>query len=495
MSYSTARKIAKVIAILTIVAMIVTSFSFVFFSAVPSVVYAETIGTSQTSDANVDKELTFMKLLMQDIKENYKDSITYRRMIDGAYQGLFESLDPHSVYYPTNDAKADFITAVDGEFVGIGVYLDTSTGECVIVAPLAGTPAEKAGIRPGDVIVEIDGVDVRDLSAEEIASRLTGGIGTKVTIGLERDHNLTVIRYTMIREKIKVTSVTEKMLENSIGYIKIDSFDNDTAIEFTAAKLKLIEQGMKYMIIDLRNNPGGYINQATPIANQLMPAGPIMFYEHQGKIIDTIYADGKGITYIPIAVLINSGSASASEILAGALQDSGAAVLVGTQSYGKGTAQQIVDLTNGAAMKLSEYYFLTPHKTKIDHIGLAPDYVVDNLLGSDEEIQKLIDEAAAFAPMAETDKPKAGDTGLNVYGAQQRLAFLGYDVEPTGFMDAATVTAVKQFQKNSGMFEYGVLDQTTRTKLSDAVTDFIINAAYDGSDPQLKKAIEVVMKK
>ncbi len=513
MSQSTARKIAKVIAILIIVAMVLTSFSFVFLSVGQSVSYAATtqvvpakIAAAQTTQAltatitatedsaYINSELDFMKQLVQDIKKNYKDDVTYKQMIDGAFKGIFESLDPHSVYYATTEARDDFVTTVDGEFSGVGVSLDTASGQCVVVAPISGTPAAKAGILPGDIVVEVDGKDVRKLTGDEIVALLRGAVGTKVSLGIERAGSNGVITFALIREVIKVKAVSGKMLENGIGYIKIDSFDNDTDKEFTAMKLQLLAQGMTKMIIDLRNNPGGYIDVAANIADQIMPAGTIVSFEKQGKTVDKITASGVGITHLKIAVLINNGSASSSEILAGALQDTKSAVLVGEQSYGKGTAQQVIELANGASMKLSKYYFLTPSNRKIDHVGLTPDYVVTNKIGSEAENKLMLSRVTAFAPMIENTKPKAGDKGLNVYGAQERLAFLGYKLQASGVMDAATVSSVKLFQKSSGLYAYGGLDNTTRMALSKAITDYVSKATVDGSDPQLLKAIEIVQK-
>ncbi len=492
MSHNTARKIAKIIAVLTAIAMIVTSFSFMLFAAAPTVVYAETSGSSAAQEAYVDAELEFMKELMEDIRYNYKDEITYEQMVDGAFKGIFDSLDPHSVYYSTNEEKEDFVNSVDGRFSGIGVSLDSSSGQCVVIAPIAGTPADRAGILPGDIVVDIDGTDVTSFQSDKIVSMLRGEAGTEVTVGVRRSGHSGIIKFVLVREVIVLSSVSGKMLEDGIGYIKIDSFDSDTDREFTAEKLKLIKQGMKRLVIDLRNNPGGYIGVAADIANQLMPAGPIVHFEQQGDIKDSIEASGAGITYLSVAVLINEGSASSSEILAGALQDSGAAVLVGTQSYGKGTAQRVVSLKNGASMKLSEYYFLTPDKNVIDKIGLTPDYVVENATGGDEELKAMIEETENFAPMPEPDKPKAGDMGLNVFGAQQRLEFLGYEVQVTGTMDTGTVSAVRLFQKGSGLYAYGVLDVTTRGALVKAVAERIGDAARSDADLQLEKAIEVV---
>jgi carboxyl-terminal processing protease len=487
MNHNTARKIAKVIAIVTVIAMVVTSFSFVFLLFGSTAVYA-----AETTDKTyVNAELDFMKTLMDEIKGEYKDQITYQQLVNGALKGIFDTLDPFSVYYPTEQAKNDFIDNVNGEFSGVGVSLDVIGNTCKVVAPISGGPAEKAGVKSGDVIVDVNGRNVRNLP-NDIPNLLRGQAGSKVSFAVERPGHVGLIRFTITREVIKVYAVSSKMIDSEIGYIKIDSFDNDVDKEFTGAKLNLMSKGMKYLILDLRNNPGGYIIGATNIANQLIASGPIIHFEQQGKVLETVNSTGVFYKDFPMVVLMNEGSASASEILGGALQDTKQATIVGVTSYGKGTAQQVESLANGAGMKLSKYYFLTPNKTKIDKIGIIPDIEVSNMLLSEEELRVLTDKVNSYAPMIENNKPKSGDKGLNVFGAQQRLAFLGYKLNVNGIMDYQTVLAVKQYQKQSKMYSYGVLDNSTRNKLDEDVIKYVAGLVTDKSDPQLLKAIEVV---
>ena len=503
MDHNTARKIAKVIAIITIIAMVVTSFSFVFLLFGSNAVYAAEVGskgaftenlvatTENTNNVDVNAEMNYMKTLIEQIKAEYKDQVSYEQLVNGAYKGIFDTLDPFSVYYPTQKEQNDFVTTVNGEFQGVGLSLDVINGVCKVVSPISGGPAESAGILSGDVIVEINGRNVRDIP-EQVPSLLRGEAGSKVGIGIERPGHTGIIRFTITREVIRINAVSYRMLDTETGYIKIDSFDKDVDKEFTGAKLNLLSQGMKYLILDLRNNPGGYIIGATNIANQLIAKGPIVSFEQQGKIVETINSTGAFFTDFPMVVLMNEGSASASEILGGALKDSGQAIIIGVPSYGKGTAQQVEKLPNGAGMKLSKYYFLTPNNKKIDHIGIIPDIEISNKMMSAPEIKALADKVDAFAPMIETAKPKPGDKGLNVYGAQQRLGFLGYKVKINGVMDWQTVTAMKAFQDKHKLYPYGVLDNSTRNAINDEIIRYIAGLVNDKTDPQLSKAIEVI---
>lgn len=483
------RKIAKIIAIIIAVAMIVTSFSFILFIPAMfgmegSVVYA----SSAEDNSYLSQQLKNLEQYIKYIQKYYKDDITYEKLINGAFNGITEALDdPYSVYYEKQEEGDSFIESVSGEFSGVGVSMESYFGQCRVVTPIAGTPAEKAGIKSGDIITKVDDVDVTSKTLEEVVALMRGAAGTKVNLTIDREGQ--ALNFSIIRETIKNKSVNYKILENSIGYIQITSFDNDTNDEFRMARIALVNKGADSLILDVRNNPGGLINTATDIANQLMPKGPITHFEQKGKITETISATGAESYSLPTVLLVNEGSASASEILAGALQDSKTATLVGTTTYGKGVAQQISTFSTGATMKLSMYYFLTPNKKKIDHIGITPDYIVKNSVKVN--VEELTQKYFSFAPMSEKVKPKTGDVGLNVYGAQQRLALIGYNVETTGSMDAKTVSAVSKFQKDSGLSPYGVLDYTTMSRLDKAATDYI-TGANSGSDLQLEKGIELL---
>ncbi len=487
MNPNTTKRIAKVIAFIVALAMIITSFSFVMmvpglFGMKGSVVYAA------SADEYLDQQMENLKQYMQYINKNYKDEITFDQMVNGAFQGVTDSLeDPYSVYYGSSDEGENFIETVSGEFSGVGLSLEDYNGQCRVVAPIPGTPADKSGIISGDIVTKVDGVDISSKTLNEAVSMMRGEEGTKVTLVIERGGK--PLSFTLTRAKIKTVSVNSKVLENNIGYIQITSFDNDTNKEFSSALAELEKKGVTALIIDVRNNPGGLVSTAMEIANQLMPKGPISHFMQKNEIVETYSATGNSDFDLPTVLLVNEGSASSSEILAGALQDSKTATLVGTTTYGKGVAQQITSFSDGSSMKLSMYYFLTPNKKKIDHVGIVPDYTVQN--GSKEEAKLLAEQYAAFAPMIEKVKPKAGSVGLNVFGAQQRLAMLGYPVKVTGTMDEATVAAVKKFQSEKKLYAGGILDYTTMGALDKATVTYI-TGVKDGQDLQLKKAIELL---
>lgn len=483
-----ARKIAKIIAIIIALTMIITSFSFVFmlpglFGWQGSVVYA---ATSDTAD--LDTQMSNLEQYIEYIHKYYKDDVTYNQLVDGAFNGVIQSLgDPYSVYFGGTEEGENFIEAVTGEFVGVGLSLEEFDGKCRVVAPIPETPADKSGIKSGDIILKVDGTNTVSKTLDEVVSMMRGQEGTKVTILVERDGKS--LSFTLTRAVIKTVSVYSKVLDNQIGYIQITSFDNDTNTEFKNALAALEKQGIKSLIIDERNNPGGLTNTAMDIANQLMPKGPISYFMTKGEVVESYFADGSSNFNLPTVLLVNEGSASASEILAGALQDSKTAKVVGTTTFGKGVAQVIFDYPKNTETKLSMYYFVTPDKHTIHHVGITPDYTVQNTAKADAEA--LAEKYMGFAPMSEKVKPVAGAIGLNVYGAQQRLALIGYPVTVTGLMDAATVDAVKKFQKEYGLYASGTLDYTTMNTLDKMSVNFI-TGAKDAKDLQLQKAIDLL---
>ncbi len=478
MSRNMVRKIAKIIAWTLAVALVVTSFTFMFSFGGEAVYGA-------VSDGTINSGL--MEEIASEIEEHYKDEADIKRILDGAYKGMIEALDdPYSVYYSSSEERGSFEESVSGEYSGVGLHLESFFGACRVAAPLPGSPAKKAGISAKDIIVDVDGINVSNVSLDAVSSMLRGKEGTKVTVTVLRDN--VSISFDLVREKINTVSVHFEMLPHDIGYIRIDSFDGDSHIEFKNAKLQLIAKGAKGFIVDVRDNPGGYVDVACAIAEQMMPKGPIVHFERRGAVTGTVEADGKGDLNIPLVLLVNGGSASASEILAAAWQDSGTAALVGTVTYGKGVAQQIIPLKNGGSIKLSTLYFLTPDKRSINGKGLNPDYHIDFKI--EDSAKELLARYKSFAPMSEKVKPSLGSVGLNVYGAKQRLSMLGYPVAVNGNMDESTAAAVKAFQKTCGLYPYGVLDYSTMYALDEAVLSFI---SADSRDVQLDKAVEVLM--
>jgi len=484
------RKTVKTIAFIIIIALVVTSFSFIFF--LPGISFgAEIVAQTTAQDQKyLNEKVKELENFIKLIHENYKDEVDYKTLMNGAFEGAMYSLDdPYSVFFVDSAEGQAFIESSTGEYEGIGVGIGAvGDGRCEVTSVAKGGPADKAGIKIGDLIVKVDGQNVTGKAVSEISSMLKGKSGTVVKVTVKRGDNEQ--EFSLTRGVINTTSVLYEMLEDNIGYIEIMGFTKSGFTEFKNAKSELIKSGAKSLIIDVRDNPGGLIGAALDIADELIESGYLVHLMQKGKIIESTRAVDKKITKMPTVLLVNENSASASEILAGALKDNKAAVLVGTTTFGKGAAQYYDETKDGYPFKLSVYYFLTPNKDVIDAVGIKPDYVVRN--GAGEFREEAAKAYMLFAPFAEKVKPVSGNTGLTVFAAQQRLAMLGYKVSLTAVMDEATVSAVKQFQKENGLYAGGNLDFTTQGKIDEATLLYISGESDD--DLQLAKAIELLKK-
>ncbi len=482
------QKTVRVIALIIVLAMVITSVAFVFFST--GAYAAEAPQPSTVSDEELqelEQRLDSLEEYMLFIKKFFKDDVSLDKLINGAFDGTTDILgDPYSIYYEDAQTASNYQQDVSGNYEGVGVTIQRSGGQCVITDLAFGGPAAGAGIQTGDVILELDGIDISEKTLAEISSMLRGEAGTKVNIKILR--NGAVYEIDVTRALIAATSVKYELLENDIGYIKISSFDNDSDFELKKARIALIDSGAKSLILDIRDNGGGLINVAVRIADQFIEEGPITHLYRQGELVNTIEATRTNENSIPMTVLVNSKSASASELLAGALQDSEKATIVGTKTYGKGIAQALGTLEDQGGYKLSICYFLTPDQRDIDGVGITPDVEVQNHVA--EDMMAAQSFYAGFAPMNEKVKASQGMTGLNVYGAQQRLQLMGYNVKITGVMDAGTVAAVRSFQSVAGLWAYGVLDYTTMKSLDTAAYNYAYGIAAD--DAQLKEAIRIL---
>ncbi|MBQ6948256.1 MAG: S41 family peptidase, partial [Firmicutes bacterium] len=332
-----ARLLALIIAVVMVLTTLLMGLPMIYGS---SELYVYGASSAVASREDVDEELEFLGDLIEGIKDIYKDEVSYETLIDGAYQGVFDALkDPYSEYFRTEEESAAFKEQSDGEFEGIGITMeDDGKGRCHVVAPVKGSPAEDAGLMAGDIVVSVDGTSLEGRSLSEWGDLIRGKAGTDVVLVVERDGMR--LTFTVTRAKIKTEAVTWEMLENNIGYIQITQFDNDADREFLLKRAGALHAGAEALIIDVRNNTGGHVDVALNIANLLIPGEDkiIMEMTRQGEVVGTAATNGAGMEGIPVVLLINEGSASASEILAGALKDNGAATLVGTTTYGKGIA-------------------------------------------------------------------------------------------------------------------------------------------------------------
>ena len=329
-----------------------------------------------TSDSNLAKSLKGIETIVKSKYLNVSD-IDETSAIDGAIEGYINSLgDEYAEYIPADKMK-EYTEGIMGNFVGIGIYMVKNTEKDLVqvLSPIRESPAEKVGIKAGDLITKVNGVSYTANQMSEMANTIKGEEGSKVTIEVLRGEQ--ILTFEVTREKVNTNPVYSEKLENDIGYLEITSFDEGVAEDFKAKYLSLKEQGIKGLVIDLRDNGGGLVAEALKIVDYIVP-------KDQTALI-TVDKDGKeeisktkedAIITEPIVLLVNSSSASASEIMAGALKDLKCATIVGTKTYGKGVIQQLLTLSNGAGLKITVEEYYTPNKTKINKVGITPDYEV-----------------------------------------------------------------------------------------------------------------------
>lgn len=313
------------------------------------------------------------------IQENFLWESTVDGMFEGATAGLVNSLgDKYSVYYSQEETK-ELYQSVQGIFGGIGIYIPDAEDRTVVSALVEGGPSERAGILAGDVVITVDDEDVSNWSSEKVVSKLRGDIGTEVRVSVMRESDQSIHDFTIIREAIDETSASAAMLkdEPDIAYLRISKFATNTDEETIEALNKLIQdKGFKGLIIDLRNNGGGDVDAAVNIASLFVPAGPVVHIVDKAGNSETKSSNGAQIQ-VPLVVLVNEYSASASEIFAGAIKDTKVGTLVGTTTYGKGIVQVIYPLGDGSSVKLTQSRYLTPNKNDINTVGIEPDVYCD----------------------------------------------------------------------------------------------------------------------
>lgn len=337
---------------------------------------ASSILSSLTSETNLTKSLKSIEKLVNSKYLNVSD-IDETKAIDGAIEGYIDSLgDEYTEYIPADEMK-EYTESIMGNFVGIGIYMIQNTEKNLVqvLSPIRESPAEKAGIKAGDLITKVNGVSYTADQMTEMSKTIKGEEGSNVTIEVLRGEQ--TLTFEVTRAKVNTNPIYSEKLENNIGYLEITSFDEGVAEDFKSKYLALKEQGIKGLVIDLRDNGGGIVDEALKIVDYIVP-------KNQTTLI-TVDKDGKEevskskedrLVEEPVVVLVNSSSASASEIMAGALKDLKCATIVGTKTYGKGVIQQLLTLSNGAGLKITVEEYYTPNKTKINKVGITPDYEV-----------------------------------------------------------------------------------------------------------------------
>jgi carboxyl-terminal processing protease len=308
------------------------------------------------------------------VKNRYVSDVAGEDLLAGAVKGAVAALgDPYSEYM---DAKVykEFVIGTKGTFGGVGIVLGMRDKQLTIIAPIEGTPADVAGLASGDRILKINGQETKEMALDEAVGMIRGREGTDVTLTVGRGADVT--DYTITRAIIQIKSVSGKMLEGGIGYIRLSIFNETTSSDLAAKLQELEAQGLSAVILDLRNNPGGLLDEGIKVASTFVPQGPVVSVVVKDGTRDTAYSH-LAVPRWPLVVLVNGGSASASEIVAGAIQDTGAGTLVGVKTFGKGSVQTVIKMNDGSAVKLTIAKYLTPKDRAINGTGLEPDVTVE----------------------------------------------------------------------------------------------------------------------
>jgi carboxyl-terminal processing protease len=339
-------------------------------------------GQSQKVSAlsnNMYEDLKVFTDVLGLIQKDYVEETKSKDLVYGAIKGMLETLDPHSAFMPPNMYK-EMQEETKGRFEGLGIEITIKDGILTVVSPIEETPAYRAGILAGDQIIKIEGESTKNFTLMDSVKRLRGPRGSKVTITIMREGFTKPKEYTLVRDVIPVRSVRHELLEKNYGYIRLSQFQEKTDDEFEKAMKALEEESkgtLKGLVLDLRNNPGGLLDQAVKIADRFIDSGLIVSVEgrkEDQKMKFYAHPDGSASRY-PLVVLVNGGSASGAEIVAGAIQDQGRGILVGTQTFGKGSVQTIIPLKDGSGLRLTTARYYTPNGRSIQAKGIVPDII------------------------------------------------------------------------------------------------------------------------
>jgi carboxyl-terminal processing protease len=349
--------------------------------------------TTNVDAEEVYEELKVFTEAISIVRKNYVEDVKPKDLIYGAIKGMIGSLDPHSGFMTPTQYK-EMQVDTKGEFGGLGIQIGVKDGMLTVIAPIEDTPAYKAGIKAGDKIIKINNEFTKKMSLEDAVSKMRGAPSTSVVISVFREGWKEAKDFTIVREIIKIKSVKSKVLDDGIGYIKLIQFQEQTAADLSSAIDALMKEKINSLILDLRNNPGGLLNSAVDVSSQFLPTDKLVVFIKDRKGGKIEYNSGKTDTEftLPMIVIVNQGSASASEIVAGALKDWNRAVIIGTQTFGKGSVQSVIPLSDGSAMRLTTARYYTPKGISIQTTGITPDIIVKPEIKEGEKARPAIRE-------------------------------------------------------------------------------------------------------
>ncbi|TWT00979.1 S41 family peptidase [Planomicrobium sp. CPCC 101079] len=444
-------------------------------------IFALTFGDDKAVQVNSPERQEFQKLYAayDQIESEYYEDVESDQLVNGAINGMIEALgDPYSDYMNEEEA-AQFTEGISSSFEGIGAEIQERSGYVAVVSPIKNSPAEKAGILPNDLITEVDGKSIQGFSSSEAVMLIRGEKGTKVTLTIRRGENSEPIKIEIVRDEIPIETVYAEMNDDKVAHIQITSFAEKTYEELLAAIEELESQGMKAMVLDVRQNPGGLLTAALDISDLFVEEGKTLFeVQAKGAEPEVYTATGGTKVKVPVTLLIDGGSASASEILAGAVSESGNVQLIGEKSFGKGTVQTANNMSDGSNLKFTTAKWLTPDGNWIHEKGIEPDIKVE------------YPEYASLPVLDPSVELKDGTISEQVQTAEKMLKALGYEVgKVDGVFEEEMESAVKEFQEDEKIEADGVLTGDSTYAVMTALREKI-----EKDDPMLQEAQKVILK-
>lgn len=476
----TRRKAFRVVVGYALVAVLVLMSAVSLFPAGQARAAAFAVGTASASDT---LDMGMFNTVLQYIRTFYYYPIDSAKLSEGAIRGMVQALGDDYSEYLSPQEYSDMMTGLGGTFGGLGIYIESKGDYVEVVSPIKGTPAWRAGLQPGDKIAEVDGKDFRGKTATEASHVLRGTPGTSVKLGILRKGMAEMITVTITREIIVINPVEYDMKTADVGLITLSSFNEHTTEKMNQALADLKAKGAKALILDLRNDPGGFLDQAINVADLFLNKDKVILQVVSKNGTDEVVRTSTDEDHLPMVVLVNRGSASASEIVTAALKENGAATVIGELTYGKGSVQTIYGFGTGAGLKITTANYLSPLGHTINKVGITPDIVVPMTQRSSEETAALaalnIEPGSALRPW---------DAGLKVQKLQKALKAMGYDPgTEDGTYGYATMAAVTAFQRAKKLPLSPVLGEAFVAEFNRAL---MAEEAHPSQDPQMDRALK-----